>query len=441
MTNKSYSSILARPSPIFIGVDLGTSGCRAIAMDSSGKVKAHSNFHYPVQNQEHHKQTPADWWHATQSVLKEIISQVNHQHIQSITIDGTSSTVLLCDDTGQPLTPALMYHDTRAKQQALLLEQYAPKDSVVLSPASGLAKILWLLEHYPQEKNFHITHQADWITGLLTRQFGFSDINNVLKTGFDPVNKVWPLWLTDLFHELKININCLPKVHLPSSLITSIHPHVASDLGLPIDVDIITGTTDSTAAFIASGAFKIGDAVTSLGSTLVLKVISDTPINDSRYGIYSQPFGNHWLVGGASNSGGAVLRYYFNDKQMLALSEKLKPTESTNLNYYPLIEKGERFPINNPELAPKLSPKVEDDAIFFQALLEGIAEIEHTGYKLLEKLGAPYPNSVRTTGGGVVNKAWSQIREKKLGVPLVIAKHTSAAYGAALLAAKNYIKQ
>lgn len=437
MTEKSYASKLARPSPIFIGIDLGTSGCRGIAIDSSGNIKAQSVVDFSNQ----HQQSPTEWWQATQTVLRKITSQINHQHIQAIAVDGTSSTVLFCDDSGQPLTPALMYHDQRAQEQALFLQNHAPKDSAVLNPSSALAKILWLLDHHRPEGEFHIVHQADWIAGLLCRRFDFSDINNVLKTGFDPVNKIWPLWLTDLFTELKISRTNLPKVYLPGTAFADINPHVAADLGLPLDVEVIVGTTDSTAAFIASGAHEIGDAVTSLGSTLVLKVISETPINDSAHGIYSQPYGNHWLVGGASNSGGAVLRYYFSDEEMSALSEKLNPNISTNLNYYPLLKTGERFPINNPDLAPRIQPKVEDDAVFFQGLLEGITEIEHAGYKLLEQLGAPYPTSIQTTGGGNINKVWQQIRENKLGVPVVAAEHTDAAYGTALLAAKKYLKK
>jgi sugar (pentulose or hexulose) kinase len=436
VSDKSYSSKLARPSPLFIGIDLGTSGCRAIAINKQGKIKAQVKISYG--NKDHQQQKPNDWWQATQAVLHAITSKVNHQHIQAIAVDGTSSTVLLCDHAGQPLTPAIMYDEQHAKPQAHFLQQYAPKDSTVLNPTSGLAKVLWLLEHHKPEAEFHIVHQADWIAGQLSRRFDFSDYNNALKTGFDPSNKVWPLWLLDLFKELKINPASLPKVVSPGTTIANIHPHVASDLGLPIDVEIIAGTTDSTAAFIASGATEIGQAVTSLGSTLVLKVISDIEINDPAHGIYSQPYGQYWLVGGASNSGGAVLNYYFSDEQMLALTKQLKPDSATNLNYYPLIKTGERFPINDPELAPRLSPKVEDDAIFFQGLLEGIAEIEHTGYKLLEQLGAPYPSSVKTAGGGAINEAWQQIREYKLGVPVTTATHTAAAYGAALLAVKSY---
>ena len=434
MSDKTYGTKLSRPSPLFIGVDLGTSGCRAIAIDKTGTIKAEAKIHYAEKN--HKQQTPDDWWQATQSVLQTIISKVNHQHIQAIAIDGTSSTVLLCDNTGKPLTPAVMYDEQHAKPQAELLKQYAPKKSVVLSPTSGLAKILWLLEHHQVKEPFHIVHQADWISGQLSRRFDVSDFNNVLKTGFDANNKIWPLWLTDLFKELKINTACLPQVVSPGSRIASVHPHVASDLGLPIDVEIIAGTTDSTAAFMASNATKVGQAVTSLGSTLVLKIISDVEINDPAHGVYSQPYGQYWLVGGASNSGGAVLQYYFSEEQMLELSKELKPSVHTNLNYYPLIEVGERFPINDPNLEPRLSPRVDNDALFFQGLLEGIAEIEHTGYKLLEKLGAPYPTSVQTSGGGANNLNWQKIRQHKLGIPVTAAKQTAAAYGAAKLAAK-----
>ena len=440
MSDKSYSSKLARPSSLFIGIDLGTSGCRAIAIDSSGKVIAQSKFTYSNQLQ-HQQQTPHDWWQATQSVLQDIMALVKHQHIQAIAVDGTSGTVLLCDDAGQPLSPALRYDDQRAKPQAEYLKSYAPKNSVVLSATSGLAKVLWLLEHHKPEENFHIVHQADWIAGQLSKNFAISDFNNVLKTGFDPVNKIWPLWLKDLFSEHKINLTCLPKVVSPGTVISNINPHIASELGLPIDVEIIAGTTDSTAAFMASsvnsgGLNKVGQAVTSLGSTLVLKVVSNFPINDPAHGVYSQPYGEHWLVGGASNTGGAVLKYYFSDEEMLTMTKQLKPDSATNLNYYPLIETGERFPVNNPNLAPRITPKVKDDVVFFQGLLEGIAEIEHTGYKLLEELGAPYPTSVFTAGGGAKNTAWQHIRKNKLDIPVTVAPHTAAAYGVALLAAK-----
>lgn len=439
MSDKSYSTKLTQPSPLFIGIDLGTSGCRAIAIDSSGEIKAQAHTVYPTK--EHKQQTTSDWWSATKTVLKKIVAKVENQHIKAIAVDGTSSTILLCDHFGQPLTPVIMYDEPHAKSHADFLKPYAPKNSVVLNPTSGLAKALWLLEHHNIEGEFHIVHQADWIAGKLCQRFDYSDINNVLKTGFDPVNNVWPLWLLDLFKELNINPACLPNVYTPGTVLTSIHLDIATELGLPIDTEIVAGTTDSTAAFMASGSNHVGQAVTSLGSSLVLKVVSDIEINDPSHGVYSQPYGEHWLVGGASNSGGAVLNYYFDNETMRELTKQVTPDTPTNLKYYPLINTGERFPINDPNLAPRITPKVSNDVVFFQGLLEGIAEIEHAGYQLLESLGAPYPTSVQTAGGGAVNNAWQQIRQHKLGVKVTASTQTAAAYGSAKLAAHNFINR
>ncbi|HDO34643.1 MAG TPA: carbohydrate kinase, partial [Chromatiales bacterium] len=107
------------------------------------------------------------------------------------------------------------------------------------------------------------------------------------------------------------------------------------------------------------------------------------------------------------------------------------------LGYYPLLAPGERFPIADPDLAPRLTPRPADDARFFQGLLEGIARIEARGYRLLAELGAPYPVSVRTVGGGARNAPWRRIRERLLGVPVPASEHEDAAYGAALLARRG----
>jgi sugar (pentulose or hexulose) kinase len=169
----------------------------------------------------------------------------------------------------------------------------------------------------------------------------------------------------------------------------------------------------------------------------VLKVLSPTPTSSPRHGVYSQRLGDRWLVGGASNSGGAVLRGFFTDQAMAQLGRQLLPEEPTGLDYYPLPAPGERFPIADPGLAPRLSPRPPEDRLFFQGLLEGIAAIELKGYQLLHALGAPAPTRVLTTGGGARNRAWERIRERALGVPVRAARNQEAAYGAALLALRS----
>jgi sugar (pentulose or hexulose) kinase len=233
---------------------------------------------------------------------------------------------------------------------------------------------------------------------------------------------------------LELPEGLLPRVLHPGTQLGPLRPELAARWGLPQETLICAGTTDSTAAFIASGAREPGEAVTSLGSTLVLKVISDEPVFAPEFGVYSQPLGNHWLVGGSSNSGGAVLRHFFSDSEMARLSEALQPDRPSGLDYYPLNAPGERFPRNDPGLPPRLEPRPADDARFFQGLLEGITRIEKEGYDRLAELGAPYPVSVRSNGGGAANAAWTQIRGALLGVPMLPAREEQACYGSALLA-------
>ena len=187
-----------------------------------------------------------------------------------------------------------------------------------------------------------------------------------------------------------------------------------------------------------SGSNKLGDAVTSLGSTLVIKLFSDKPIFNCEYGIYSHRLNGHWLVGGASNSGGNVLLQHFSQEQLSKMMEQLKPEESTGLNYYPLPDTGERFPINDSNKQSKIEPRPVSDVKFFQGLLEGIATIEADGYKKLQALGAIKPQRIFTTGGGSKNSAWSIIRERIGKVEVITGTQNEACYGSALLAKQGF---
>ena len=416
----------------YLGIDVGTSGVRGCVIDASSATlhQATIPLASPSGNAEAIEQSPQHWWQAVQSLLTVLQTQCDFSSIQAIAIDATSGTVLLTDKDNTPLTPGLMYNDARARAESEHIASLAPADSPARMITAGLPKLLWLLTHYPSAQIAHVAHQADWLAAQFTQQPGHSDVNNCLKSGFDPIAQTWPNWLSTL----GIQRHWLPQVHSPGTVIANMDPTVAAQWHFARDCKMIAGSTDSHAAVIATGAATLADAVTSLGSTLVVKVISDKPIFAADFGVYSQPFGDYWLVGGASNSGGAVLKQFFNEQQMRALSAQLKPQHATGLNYYPLPRTGERFPINDPHLAPRMQPRPPDDVRFFQGLLEGIAQVELQGYRCLAQLGAPFPRSVRSVGGGAHNEAWTRIRSQYLQVPVSLAPHSDAAYGAALLA-------
>jgi sugar (pentulose or hexulose) kinase len=363
-------------------------------------------------------------------VLREIAPSIGERTPPRLCVDATSATLLLALPDGKPLGPALMYDDTQARAEAAEIGARAPLDSPARGAGSSLAKLLHLGRRLPARGPRLALHQADWILGRLTGRFGVSDWNNCLKLGFDPARGVWPDWVT----RLDLMGVALPEVLAPGTQVGALTDAVLAATGLPPGSLAVAGTTDSTAAVMATGALTPGDAVTSLGSTLVLKVLGERPVNAPQFGVYSHRLGDLWLIGGASNSGGAVLRRFFDDGQLRRLSEGMDPDRPSGLDYYPLPAPGERFPVNDPCLAPRLSPRPADDRAFLQGLFEGIARIEALGYERLRELGSPPLRRVLTVGGGAANPVWTRIRQRLLGVPVAAAAHQEAAYGAARLA-------
>lgn len=419
--------------PLFVGIDIGTSGVRTIAIDAQEQIIGHTAVAVPepIRQGVQVEQAPPIWWQALRLALRQLSDALPGDYaISHIAVDGTSSTVLLADAQGRPLGDALMYNDASAIHQAQLIAANAPRMSAAHGASSGLAKLLKLQTIARAHRAKYALHQADWIAGKLTGKFGFSDENNCLKMGFDPISKQWPDWLESVGTRMEL----LPKVMPAGTSMGVITAKVASELRLPPNARLITGTTDSTAGFLATGAINPGEAVTSLGSTLVLKIITEKPIFAPEYGVYSQPLGKLWLAGGGSNCGGTTLRQLFSQDQITHLTAQLRPDQPTQLDYYPLPGPGERFPRYDPQLAPRLTPRPADDVVFFQGILEALARIEQQGYALLAELGAPFPSSIRSIGGGVANAPWQRIRARCLGITLVPAAHSEAAFGAALLA-------
>lgn len=415
----------------YLGIDFGTSGARAIAINALAQIQAQATYPYPPAAA---PQWPLSWKTALLTLIKQIAQAVPGE-IKSIVINGTSATVLLCDGTGTPLTEPLFYNDGRGATVLPMLQAIAPPGHTVLSATSSLAKLLWWQQHPSCQREFQqarfFLHQADWLAFLLHGQLGISDYHNSLKLGYDVEQLAYPAWL------LELSITALlPQVLAPGTPVQRVQPAIANELGLSDDCCICTGTTDSIAAFLASGATAPGEAVTSLGSTLVLKLLSPVRLEDAAAGIYSHRLGDLWLVGGASNTGGAVLQQFFTPAELIDYSLQIQPEQPSSLDYYPLLQPGERFPINDPHLLPRLSPRPADPVAFLHGLLESMARIEAIGYQCLQELGAPQLTRVYTAGGGATNEAWTHIRARHLQVPVLPSPQTEAAYGSALLALK-----
>jgi len=285
-----------------------------------------------------------------------------------------------------------MYDDQRALEQARQLRALAPFQVAVQGPTSSLAKLLWLKAQGKLRPGLHALHQAEWITARLCGRFDLR----------------WPPWL----QALALPEGALPRVVPAGTPLAPLRSGAAKETGLPPGCLVVAGTTDSTAAALASGVTRSGDAVTSLGSTLVTKILLPQPLSSPGQ--------------------------FFSDEEIARLSRRIDPRRRLCLDYYPLPGRGERFPLNDPDLEPRMTPVPRDRTRFLQGLLEGMARIEKLAYGRLEALGAPWPRQVLSSGGGAKNETWQAIRQQLLGTPVRPARHTEAAYGAALVARRGH---
>lgn len=459
---------------IILGIDVGTSGLRACVVKKKLNpeqpedrilaeccVELEPATKKPLTNQI--SQQPLLWINASAKLIKSLKTCINLQQITHFVVDATSSTVLLTDRAGKALTKALMYNDNHAKEHAKQIEKAYQKyqetlshseirqdsSQVALGASSTLAKVMSLFESNPQIKNPIICHQADFINGFFCSAVNITDENNALKLGYDLINQNWPAWITHLLKEKNPGYT-LPKVVKPGDFLGVIKPQLAIQYGFNPELNVMAGTTDSIAGFLASGAHKPGDSVTSLGSTIAIKALSENPIYHANYGLYSHRLNNFWLVGGASNAGGLVLLNYYSLNQLEWLNNQITKADikdflkSNPKKYYPLSSVGERFPISDSQLKPQLPAppignfnqisssieKLESHKQFLLKLLYGLTLIEKQSYQLLTEMGCEPIKRIYSVGGGTQSKVWMALRQQQMNtIKFHSAKQSQAAYG------------
>ena len=188
---------------LFMGIDVGTQGVRCVVSDECGQIAAARSVPFETlnisQREGWYEQSPQDWARAAEQAILGCTCQLaNPQDIQSISIDGTSGTIVPLDADMRPLTDGIMYNDPRAKAQAARIHETMGHIEAKLGYRFGasfsLPRILWIRDEWPEiyEKTRVFAHQADYIAGLLCGEYAVSDYSNALKTGYDLIDQKWP---------------------------------------------------------------------------------------------------------------------------------------------------------------------------------------------------------------------------------------------------------
>ena len=220
------------------------------------------------------------------------------------------------------------------------------------------------------------------------------------------------------------------------TLIGTVCPRAATETGIPAGTHIIAGMTDGCAAQVASGAVKVGSWNSVLGSTLVLKGVTAELVHDSAGVMYSHRWPDgHWLPGGASNTGAAILSQQFPGRDLKALDAQAAEREPASVITYPLVCRGERFPFAAPEAEGFSLGNSGDEVDVYASLLQGVGFIERLAFDYLDSLGVPTDGELRLTGGAVRSRYWCQLRADILGRSVALPSNAESAVGMAVLAA------
>lgn len=403
--------------PVTLGIDLGTSGMRIVALDDRGELQAEVSHRWTQPETD-----PQQWIQVMQHLLARIKLGLSEDHTPiAISACSTSGSVLPVDAQGRPLDQAWLYDDPRGQAQAQRLG---------ISSSWGLCRWLWWQETSPDRYGHSfLAHPGDLLLTALGGKPRVSDHTCALKSGFDLQTYRW----SERWQKAGLDLERMPQVVAPGTVIGVVQPQW--ELGE--EVQIVAGCTDGCAGQLAAGAVAPGQISTALGTTLIFKGTSRQRIQTPDGSVYSHlhPDRDTWLPGAASSCGGGVLETYFGGTDLGRWDQQAQAIWPTGEICYPLTRPGERFPVVDPDFEGFWPEGDRDSPRFYRALLEGVALVERLGLERLQELGVDRRGPVFTTGGGNRSELWLQIRASVLDRDLVLTRYPQPAVGVAMIAA------
>lgn len=435
------SAELVEP-PLWVGIDFGTQSVRTLIVDDRGVAQAVGAA--PLRSRRtsgrRHEQNPDQWWEAVGVASRQAITilpdRLATMPFGALSVCSTSGTVLLTDRAGSPMSPALMYDDSRAVDELAKIRQHAggPVAASNVQLSWALPKMSWLVRRYERGDgaSTYVAHSADFITAKLSGHPVKTDTSHALKSGYDVIHDRWDASLLDA---AGIDTAMLPDVVRPGTVIGAVTADAAAHTGIPAGTAVVAGMTDGCASQIASGAVNPGAWNSVLGTTLILKGVSTHLLRDPNGAVYNHRHPDDgWLPGGASNVGAGALADEFPQGEFDSLDEAAQAFEPAGGVIYPLTERGERFPF------------VSDGAVRFEvgsfsgpeeryaAILQGVAYVERLCFDHLAAIGADISGPVTVTGGAVRSPYWTQLRADVMGRELHLPEILEPSFGMAILA-------
>ncbi|WP_088889441.1 xylulokinase [Leptolyngbya ohadii] len=435
---------------IALGLDLGTSGVRVVAVDLWGKVIAQATHSYPLLSPHPGwtEQDPAAWVAASLNALRDVAQQIEADRMIGLGLSGQMHGMVALDAEGRVIRPAILWNDQRTGEAVAHIESIVPRSTLIQrtgNPAvTGfqLPKIIWLRSEEPEA--FARTQQVllpkDHLGFVLTGD-RFTEPSDASGTGC--LHLQTRQWDGEILEALNLSVSLLPPVIGSTAIGGRLKPELAEKTGLPAGLPVIAGGGDNAAAAIGLGISSdhLQRGSISLGTSGVIfaPLHQPTPDPEGRIHLFCHADGGYHLLGVTLAAAGS-LRWYRDtfapqaDYAELMTLAASSPAGARGVLFIPHLA-GERSPYLDPGargawINLALAHGQPD---LIRALLEGVA----LSLKAVQQVMAPLASieTLVATGGGTQSELWLQILANALQTKLVIpAAEEGAAYGAALLA-------
>ena len=437
----------------YIGLDIGTSGCKASIVDGTGNIVAYAHQAYSVSTpQPGYIEIDARLiWEKTKETLREAVRNANEfgimpEQLIALAVASFGEAVVLVDENGNPTEPSIYFSDIRGSEEVADIADSIDVKAIFRTtgmppnPMFSANKLLWINKHRPEalEKAKYLMLFGDFIAFRLTGE-RVIDYSLASRTMLFDVNNY--KWAEEIIRILGLPTDKFSTPAQAGTQMGSVLPSVAADLGLPNTLIVVVGGHDQALAALGSGAIHPGEAIDGMGSTECLTTVIDKGSNAYRMAEYNYCREPHVFPGAfitlAFNASAGTAIAWFKDKFFSAqakvaasrgeniyrIMDRACPSEPTSLLCLPFVG-GSGTPYFDLEVGATFvgMTLTTDIPQIYKAILEGICYELRFNIDLLDSIGIA-PNEIRVVGGSSQSDVMMQIKADVLNRDVQVLKN------------------
>ncbi|MBN1458410.1 MAG: xylulokinase [Armatimonadetes bacterium] len=444
-----------------LGIDVGTTGTKAVLTDLEGNIAARATHEYPLHTPRPGwaEQDPHDWWRATVAAIKDVLGQsgARPDEVHGLGLSGQQHGSVFLDRNGEVIREALLWCDQRTATQCQWIHETVGFEKVVeetLNPVlTGFQapKIVWLRDHEPElyEKLRMILLPKDYVRYRLTGEFA-TEVSDAAGTSL--LNVAKRNWSDVMLSGLGLTQDMLPKVYESPVASTAVCETAAQETGLRAGLPIAGGGGDNACSAVGNGVIEEGIVAVSVGTSGTVFSPMNEPKMDPKLRVHTfcHAVPNQWHAMGVMLMAGGSLRWFRDE----LCQEEIATARARGVDPYEIItEKAASAPVGSegliflPYMTGERTPHADPNArgVFMgvglrhtkahlaRSIMEGVCYGLRDSLEILKEMELPL-HEIRNTGGGSRSPFWRQMQSDVFRAPLVaMAIDEGAAFGAALL--------